>query len=105
MKLTYILTTIVVAAQATVQQQPKSSAAKALLESTSVDYQKNLGRFMDRLINCQIHKTFMRRGLGKTCKNVISDYFFIFNNDFKTLQENCKHTRSHRSVPCFPTYY
>lgn len=102
MKLTYLFTTIVVASQATVHQ-PKSVAATVLLGSTSANYQKALGRFTDRLINCQFHKKFMPRGLGKMCKDVISDYRVIFNKDVETLQNSCKHT--HRGlVPCFPTY-
>ena len=66
MELTYLFTTIVVASQATVHQ-PKSVAATVLLGSTSANYQKALGRFTDRLINCQFHKkSRFDSGFGST---------------------------------------
>ena len=97
MKIKYVLTTMVFASQ----PQPKSTAAAFLLGSTSANYQINLGRFMERLVNCQVHKYLKGpRSLGIICQHVLSDYRVIFNADFEKFQDKCKIA----NVPCFPLY-
>lgn len=104
MKITYIFKIVIVTSELTAIYDTRSLTATTLLESNSANYQRVLYRFMDRVINCKIHK-FMRPGtLGTICQDVLYDYRVLFHDNFTALQKHCQ-TPSDIVVPCFPNYY
>ena len=85
--------------------RPRSKAAAQLLRSSPANYPYHIYRFKAGLIRCKIQKQILRIDLTTACQHIIEDFRTLFKNDISALENNCRTTSFHSTVPCFSKFH
>ena len=103
-----LFTMTILLAQIFAEDIPRSTATRNLLSSTSITYPDQLHIFKVKVLNCKVYAFFGRTRRStksaKICRNIITDFKKIFNNDFEALENKCRRVRFNSSTPCFPFF-